>query len=337
MFQGILTATNGIAFVIWSLVIATYWIHGFIPFEWKWPVDLFENGASIVATSGLRFSSPGIAHTNHPPKWVKTAIKQSRLVVSLDVRAARTYQVGPARILTLSEDPSYRNLTIGQQGMDLIVRLRHPRTGPNGTPAYLIDDVFATPGWHHIDVVVVAGSLTIRADEDQVLVDSLPPQPLAGWSDNYEFALGNELTGDRPWLGDIRKASVRVDGIEIDYAQRGGLEVPENFRVHSPLDYQLLPFIRNDIDIAAFQDWALNLVGFMPIGLLIVLQRRGRSSVLIATALCAALSATIEVGQLLLPLRVTSAEDLILNTFGGALGAWVGHVLVKFQQWHEQP
>ena len=50
----------------------------------------------------------------------------------------------------------------------------------------------------------------------------------------------------------------------------------------------------------------------------------GGRSVLAVTALCASVSLGIETGQLFFAGRVTETQDLILNTLGGALGAWVG-------------
>jgi VanZ family protein len=55
------------------------------------------------------------------------------------------------RILTLSSDPLHCNLTIGQQRSDLVVRLRTPFSGDNGTnPASKIPDFFLQAGWHDL-------------------------------------------------------------------------------------------------------------------------------------------------------------------------------------------
>jgi hypothetical protein len=42
-------------------------------------------------------------------------------------------QTGPARIVTFSSGPAERNATLGMEGNALVLRLRTPRSGPNGT------------------------------------------------------------------------------------------------------------------------------------------------------------------------------------------------------------
>ncbi len=49
------------------------------------------------------------------------------------VRAASDRQYGPTRIITFSAGPGARNATLGQSGNDLVLRLRTPLSGPNGT------------------------------------------------------------------------------------------------------------------------------------------------------------------------------------------------------------
>jgi hypothetical protein len=64
---------------------------------------------------------------------------------TLRVRCATAdvHQQGPARIMSNSWDPGLRNLTLGQQNRDLVLRLRTPATGPNGAnPELVVPDVF---------------------------------------------------------------------------------------------------------------------------------------------------------------------------------------------------
>jgi glycopeptide antibiotics resistance protein len=90
-----------------------------------------------------------------PNQWLETATPATYLTqrlrqtsqFTLGVRVATnsTIQSGPARIVSLSGDPSRRNFTLGQQGSDLIFRLRTPLTGGNGVhPALIVPGVFST-------------------------------------------------------------------------------------------------------------------------------------------------------------------------------------------------
>lgn len=89
-----------------------------------------------------------------------------------------------------------------------------------------------------------------------------------------------------------------------------------------------LPWPRghNNFDIVS------NLLGYVPLGMLLVLTRRQRARGALAlrdsTALAAVLSYALELGQNLLPLRWPSLLDWLLNTSGAAggalLGLWLG-------------
>ena len=91
-----------------------------------------------------------------------------------------------------------------------------------------------------------------------------------------------------------------------------------------------LPWPRgqNSFDIVS------NLLGYVPLGTLLVLapgRHRGRSAAAVrdATVLAALLSYALEVGQNLLPLRVPSLLDWLLNTAGATVGALVGLWLAR--------
>jgi VanZ family protein len=83
-------------------------------------------------------------------------------------------------------------------------------------------------------------------------------------------------------------------------------------------------------------DLVANLLGYVPLGALLVLARSPApgpawSVVRDATAIAAALSYVLEVAQHLLPLRVPSLLDVLLNTAGAALGSICGLGLRRTQ------
>lgn len=90
-----------------------------------------------------------------------------RLIAASDDAA----QEGPARLVTHSSDSTRRNLMLGQQGPDLVVRLRTPATGINGTrPELLVPNVFAQPLVRDLLVTYDGARLaaTWRGSEDVV-------------------------------------------------------------------------------------------------------------------------------------------------------------------------
>ena len=123
---------------------------------------------------------------------------------------------------------------MAQDGQDLVVRLRTPKHSFNGSPDYVVSRVFRELEWTDIRVTVEPGSLRVEVNGAGRLADDLPKAPLQDWGRSYRLALGNELTSNRGWLGEIRQAIVRASGTSIDYAERGFLEMPSRMTQASP-------------------------------------------------------------------------------------------------------
>jgi VanZ family protein len=111
-----------------------------------------------------------------PDRWLKSAtpavhltqkiMESSQFTLIAKVAAAHTEQFGPARIISFSADPVQRNFTLGQEGDDLIFRLRTPSTGSNGTPDMIVRDVFATT--HQKNLVISYSGTALRVFVDGV-------------------------------------------------------------------------------------------------------------------------------------------------------------------------
>lgn len=303
--------------VLAAAIVLVYPLAGLYPYRWD-PPRLATNTLEALPDGGLRFAAPGpgIARSSQPPRWAGTAMRTHRFEVALSVRSYSLEQRGPARILTLSRGPSLRNFTLAQDRKDLIVRIRTPKHDLNGYPQYRVRNVFGAERWIDIRIVVDPGSLRAEVDGELRLRDDLSAAPLRNWDRSYHLALGNELTGNRPWLGEIRRAVVRTAEDLVDYVEPGVLEVPSQ-----------IFYVRKLPVMALFQDVrprdaVINLVGFVPLGLLLGLwaRRTGRLSGWAAMAFVFATSLAIETLQLGIPKREPSFDDLIFNTLGGAAG-----------------
>ena len=66
-----------------------------------------------------------------------------------------------ARILTISRDHWQSNLTIGQQGVDLVVRLRRPGSTSWGGPIFEVPGVFAEPRWRQLRLSIEESRIEI--------------------------------------------------------------------------------------------------------------------------------------------------------------------------------
>lgn len=243
-------------------------------------------------------------------------MEAQRFDVSLRVRPVSVNQRGPARILTLSSDPARRNFTVGQEQDDLIVRIRTPKHTLNGDPSYVVPNVFRAGQWVDIRVAVVPNILVVQVDGKLRLRDELPDMPLQDWDQSYLLALGNELTGDRTWLGEIHRATVRTPETMVDYAAPGALQRPSRLWYFHQAP-TLVP-LRG----VGPGDAIINLLGFIPLGVVLGgwARGRGRRSSWLAVAVVFAVSLILELGQVGLPQRHPSINDLIFNTLGGFVG-----------------
>ena len=284
----------------------------------------------------ILFPTPGIVRSVSPPDWVAAAMRSQRLDLTLRVRPFSSDQTGPARIFTLSADPYYRDLTIGQQGENLVLRLRTPETDLNGTrandlPFAELPGVFRTPAaWVEIHLAIEPGRLRFSAVAPESghrigLETTLAAEPFSDWDPSYRLALGGELTNERSWLGEIQQALVRTDGNAIDYAApdgRGDLEASPARFWYARQYFTLVPF--RDVSLP---DAVLNVVGYVPLGLLFGVwgwlwgdARRGWRRAAVWVLAVAAVSATLETLQFVIPVRHPSSTDLVLNTLGGGIG-----------------
>ncbi|WP_411844892.1 carbohydrate-binding protein [Roseibacillus persicicus] len=133
------------------------------------------------------------------------------------VRPQNLTQAGPARIATLSSTTSLRNFTVGQEGLNYHGRLRTPQTSTNGLPGVETTSNPAALAYQH--VVYTISDEVARLYVNGVMVKSASvPGTFSNWDSSFQFALANELTGDRPWLGDFDLLAVyskRLTNAEI--------------------------------------------------------------------------------------------------------------------------
>jgi hypothetical protein len=98
---------------------------------------------------------------------------------TLRIRCATddTNQEGPARIVSHSVSPFLRNFTLGQQGSDLVVRLRTPDTGVNGYPLEIyVPGMFADRDTHEILATYDGATLLVAmARRDDISSTALTP------------------------------------------------------------------------------------------------------------------------------------------------------------------
>jgi VanZ family protein len=108
--------------------------------------------------------------------WLETATPATRLTERLrrssqfsiitTIATGNLNQKGPARIISQSDGPFYRNFTLGQDGSDLILRLRNLGTDSNGTkPHFTLPNFFTDTKPHRLVITYARATLSFYVDD----------------------------------------------------------------------------------------------------------------------------------------------------------------------------
>ncbi len=105
--------------------------------------------------------------TEAPAEYLtQRIVATSQFTLGITVATSDTKQTGPARIISLSKDPSHRNFTLGQEGSGLEFRLRTPLTGENGgEPRLKVPDVFSSKNLHNLIITYDGSIFRLYVDE----------------------------------------------------------------------------------------------------------------------------------------------------------------------------
>lgn len=94
-------------------------------------------------------------------RLARAAEETQSVVLEARVRSSSSQHRGPTRIVTFSAGPGLRNATLAQSGDDLVLRVRTPLSGPNGT-AFTFRLPDAVPVGEEIPVVASFRDGTVR-------------------------------------------------------------------------------------------------------------------------------------------------------------------------------
>jgi hypothetical protein len=118
-------------------------------------------------------------------------------------------QVGPARIVSYSQDPFHRNFTLGQEKSDLIWRLRTTATDENGISAEItVPGLIRTDKLQQIVVSCDYERCQFYSDGRRQVTKRMPGGSFQNWDPTYRLLIGNEQSGDRPWVGSIKSVAI---------------------------------------------------------------------------------------------------------------------------------
>jgi hypothetical protein len=104
--------------------------------------------------------------TEYPVAKMINKIKgSSQFTLVTTVASDDTFQSGPARIVSISKDPYNQNMMLGQEGSDLVFRLRTPLTKRNGmSPELIAQNIFSDRKPHNIIITYNGRSILLFVD-----------------------------------------------------------------------------------------------------------------------------------------------------------------------------
>ncbi|HOB73486.1 MAG TPA: VanZ family protein [Phycisphaerae bacterium] len=122
--------------------------------------------ANACAGGALTIEAPDVIRSAGPAARIAQAVMAAdALAVECLVAPAQSWQGGPARIVSISQDAAHRNVTVGQQGDAVDFRFRTRRTGPNGSAVRCRSrQGVLGEGRHHVMTVCSDGEARIWVD-----------------------------------------------------------------------------------------------------------------------------------------------------------------------------
>ena len=170
-------------------------------------------GLSVNATTLIGSSQAGT-------KIVDACRNTDALTIEAWIKPANVTQDGPARIVTLSQDPYARNFMLGQgrwgtQPKDVFdIRLRTTETDDNGRPAVTTPRGTATTQLTHVAYSRSAdGAVTIYISGMPVFTGQIGGA-LDNWDNGHRLALAGELDDTRHWLGELHLIAIYCQALD---------------------------------------------------------------------------------------------------------------------------
>ncbi|WP_017299436.1 LamG-like jellyroll fold domain-containing protein [Nodosilinea nodulosa] len=180
--------------------------------------------ARLPQGQGIALQQPSLLATSGAATRLSQEIRRTQaLTVEAWVKPTQaTYSQLPARIVTLSANPGNRNVTLGQDNSRYVTRLRTTTTGGNGDSKVLEAGQVSLNQLSHLVYTRDNSGHAAFYVNGQLQQGTTIDGNLSNWDEAYRLALGNELTSDRPWLGEYHLVALYNRALSAE-------EVSQNF------------------------------------------------------------------------------------------------------------
>lgn len=187
------------------------------------PLTIKDADNVRLADGRLQIVKPTLIESREAPTRLTRAIKRSgSLTLEAWIATQNTRQEGPARVVTISQNSTNRNLTLGQEFAAWDVRLRTTKTNSNGIPSLQAPKNSVQTRMTHLVYTHAKNGVTRIYLDGKKVAERQVGGNLSAWGDDYRIGIGNELSGGRVWLGTI-------DLVAIFSRDLSAEEVQQNF------------------------------------------------------------------------------------------------------------
>lgn len=160
-----------------------------------------------ISGGGLTIDTATSITSGGPVTRLQTAIAESdRFTLEARFSPANITQDGAARIVTYSNGTSNRNFHLGQIDETYDVRLR-TESVPSGTPEPTSGDVLVADQNEHVLVTYDGEEVRVYRNGTLEITEAWTGD-LDNWNSSYELLMGNEASGNRPWLGSLYRVAI---------------------------------------------------------------------------------------------------------------------------------
>lgn len=141
------------------------------------------------------------------------------LTVEAVLTPASARQTAPARIVTFSSGASSRNFTLAQEGEKLVLLLRTPSNGENGTNAQPVLCTLLADKTHHVIVTYARGVTRCYLDGRAVSTSRAVRGDLSNWRPQH-LLFGDEWDGGADWAGRLEGIAIYSRAVDAAEAKR---------------------------------------------------------------------------------------------------------------------
>jgi len=247
-----------------------------------------EDAEAVTWLQGrLRIDRPTrLVSMESAAKIARECEASNALTVEAWITPSAAFQVGPARIVTISKGNHQRSVTLGQ-GLsgDLAdevynTRLRTTTTDANGMPHLATKSGSALARTQHVVFTRARDGVACMYVDGLLSSSATIGGALEGWDPSFRLALGNELGESRSWLGALHLVAMYPRALSASEVERlaslgpgdrqtgmlavspGAETSAQALRTESPIPTQFEYALRNvgteaiEWRVTSSQDWA---------------------------------------------------------------------------------